>query len=82
MLRSFLSKNAVIMVMVPVLFGAHYGWYKLQTNENLVSVEDRNKLPGPIAKVNTTMNPRGNIRLIVPMRKAKANLTSCELFST
>lgn len=51
MSRSFLSKNVVMVVMLPVLVGAHYGWYKLQAVDDLVPAKDRSKLPAPLAKV-------------------------------
>lgn len=41
----FVSKNLVAIVMVPLIFGAHYGWYKLQDVDSLVSAEEKNKLP-------------------------------------
>ena len=41
----FFKKNIVVIVMVPALVGAHYGWYKLQHVDSLVSQEERNKLP-------------------------------------
>lgn len=41
----FISKNLVALIMVPLVVGAHYGWYKLQQIDELVSPEERNKLP-------------------------------------
>lgn len=48
-LRSFLSKNLVVIIVVPALIGAHYGWYKLQQVDELVSPVDRQR--SPLAKV-------------------------------
>lgn len=41
----FMKKNLVVLIMVPMIVGAHYGWYKLQQVDALVSQEERNKLP-------------------------------------
>ncbi|KAL0868920.1 hypothetical protein ABMA27_007250 [Loxostege sticticalis] len=43
--KPFISKNIVALVMVPVIIGGHYGWYKLQEIETLVTPEERAKLP-------------------------------------
>lgn len=48
----FFSKNIVMLVMLPTVVALHYGWYKLQMVDNLVPPEDRDKLPGPIKRVN------------------------------
>lgn len=43
--RTFISKNMVALVMVPVIIGGHYGWYKLQGVDTLVSENERKNLP-------------------------------------
>lgn len=43
--RNFVSKNIVVIVMVPFLIGAHYGWMKLQNVESLVPANERDNLP-------------------------------------
>lgn len=43
--RNFVSKNMVVIVMVPFLIGAHYGWMKLQSIESLVPAKERDNLP-------------------------------------
>lgn len=43
--KNFFSKNLVVIVLVPAIIGAHYGWAKLQGIDYLVSSEDRKKLP-------------------------------------
>lgn len=44
-IKTFISKNLVVLVMVPVIIGSHYGWSKLQGVDYLVSPEERKKLP-------------------------------------
>ncbi|XP_028168719.1 uncharacterized protein LOC135080515 [Ostrinia nubilalis] len=44
-IKPFISRNIVALVMVPMIIGGHYGWYKLQENDTLVSPEEREKLP-------------------------------------
>lgn len=41
----FVKKNLVALIMVPMIVGAHYGWYRLQHVDSLVTAEERNKLP-------------------------------------
>ncbi|KAK3864014.1 hypothetical protein Pcinc_030275 [Petrolisthes cinctipes] len=43
--REFIRRNMVMVVMVPVLVGLHYGWHKLQEVEMFVPKEDRRDLP-------------------------------------
>lgn len=43
--REFLRRNIVLVVMVPVLFGVHYGWQKVQDVEVFVPKQQRRDLP-------------------------------------
>lgn len=43
--QSFLKRNLVTIVVVPGLLLAHYGWWKLQYNDKLVSEEERIDMP-------------------------------------
>lgn len=43
--REFMRRNIVMIVMVPVLVGLHYGWQKLQDVEMFVPKEQRRDLP-------------------------------------
>lgn len=41
--RQFINKNLALIVMVPFIAGAHYGWVKLQEVDSLVTSEERKK---------------------------------------
>lgn len=43
--REFLKRNMVVIVMVPVLIGVHYGWQKLQDIEMFVPKQQHRDLP-------------------------------------
>lgn len=43
--KAFISKNIIAIVMVPAIIGFHYGWYKIQEIESLVTPEERSRLP-------------------------------------
>ncbi|KAK4316062.1 hypothetical protein Pmani_012767 [Petrolisthes manimaculis] len=43
--REFIRRNMVMVVMLPVIVGLHYGWHKLQGVEMFVPKEDRRDLP-------------------------------------
>lgn len=43
--REFLRRNMVLVVMVPVLLGVHYGWQKVQDVEMFVPKQQRRDLP-------------------------------------
>lgn len=43
--REFLRRNMVLVVMIPVLFGVHYGWQKVQEIEVFVPKQQRRDLP-------------------------------------
>jgi hypothetical protein len=44
-LRGFVSRNIVTVVTVPGLLLIHWGWYRLQTVEVLVSKDERKDIP-------------------------------------
>lgn len=43
--REFLRRNVVLVVMVPVLVGVHFGWQKIQDIEMFVPKQQRQDLP-------------------------------------
>ncbi|KAG0693509.1 McKusick-Kaufman/Bardet-Biedl syndromes putative chaperonin [Chionoecetes opilio] len=43
--RKFVHRNLVMIVMVPVLLGVHYGWQKVQDTEMFVPKQQRRDLP-------------------------------------
>jgi hypothetical protein len=43
--RGFLSRNIVTVVTVPGLVLIHWGWYRLQDIEVLVSKDEKKDLP-------------------------------------
>ncbi|XP_068223148.1 probable RNA-directed DNA polymerase from transposon BS [Palaemon carinicauda] len=43
--REFMKRNMVIVIMVPVIVGFHYGWQKLQENEKFVPKRLKRDLP-------------------------------------
>jgi len=59
-LADVLRRNIVLLVCIPSLIALHYGWYKLQYNEDFVSAESRKNtkviglisLPDPKSKEN------------------------------
>ena len=42
----FLRRNIVLVVTIPSIIGLHYGWYRLQFNENFVPKEEKVKVLG------------------------------------
>ena len=43
---AFLRRNIVLVITVPSLIGLHYGWYRLQLNENFVPKDEKVKFFG------------------------------------
>jgi hypothetical protein len=43
--RGFLHRNLVTLVTVPALVLIHWGWYKLQDVEVLVTKDEKKELP-------------------------------------
>jgi len=41
----FVKKNVVMIIMLPVIGGIHWGWLKLQEIEKFVSKEQKRELP-------------------------------------
>lgn len=41
----FCQRNAVMLTVVPLIVGVHWGWYKLQQMPYLVKPEDKKELP-------------------------------------
>nr|CAI5827704.1 unnamed protein product [Callosobruchus analis] len=41
----WINDNIVFLLGIPLIFGIHYGWYKLQENPRLVPPEHRKGLP-------------------------------------
>lgn len=44
-IREFMKRNMVMIVMVPVMVGLHYGWQKIQDVEAFVPKNQRRDLP-------------------------------------
>ena len=44
-LARFAKKNVVLIVMLPIIGGIHYGWVKLQEVDKFVKKHERRELP-------------------------------------
>lgn len=43
--KSFFKRNIIAIVMIPTVIGIHYGWLKLQDNDELVAEHEKMDLP-------------------------------------